>query len=609
MSEAPLFIDEDGRLSVLRDYNVLDTPPDPRTDVFVRLAADLCDTPISLVSLVDKDRQWFKAAIGVDATETSRDLAFCAHAILTPAEVMVVEDATQDPRFMDNALVTGEPRIRFYAGAPILSPDGYPLGTLCVIDNKPRKLDQAGRRRLKDLAVGAAAVLDLHRSAARLQPSATHDLLTGLANRAFFEPVWEAAVQQAAIGGVHCAVLCLDLDQFKQINDLLGHAGGDTALRAAADRLRATIRDTDMAARLGGDEFAVLLVGASNPDQVRKTASRIIQAFAAPLNIGSESISLRTSIGFAIVPADGLDSAELMRVADTALYRAKAAGRNTIVWNQDPLNVPMTSADALLSDLQKAVESKAFTLNWQPYFDLQSGQACGQEALIRWDRPGHGPISPDLFIPVAEESGLIVKIDAWVLETACREAVSWSEHQSVSVNVSPAMFCSEYFALEVANVLAGTGLAPNRLVLEITERTALEKHYATADRFQVLHDLGVRIALDDFGSGYPALGYLQAFDFDRVKLDRSLVKNINDAPRSRLALAGMIYLARSIGMLICAEGIETEEQLDFLTDIQCDMAQGFLLGRPTPRPQFERCPAIKAAKQDNPIESISDSVL
>jgi diguanylate cyclase (GGDEF)-like protein len=586
MPAAPLPADESTRLAVLSDYNILDTLPDPQTDIFVRLAADLCDTPISLVSLVDKDRQWFKAAFGLDATETARDFSFCAHAILTPSEVMVVEDATLDPRFTDNALVTDEPRIRFYAGVPILSPEGYPLGTLCVIDSKPRKLDLAARRRLQQLAVGAAAVLDLHRSAGRLQHSATHDLLTGLANRALFESVWQTAVQQATMGGAACAILCLDLDRFKRINDMFGHAGGDTVLRAAANRLRGAIRHADIAARLGGDEFAVLLVGASDPAAVQQAASLIIQAFAAPLDIDGEPVSVRTSIGFAMVPNDGLDAGTVMRLADAALYRAKAAGRGTAVWSQDPLNGALGPVDDILSDLQKATEDASFTLNWQPYFDLRSGQPCGQEALIRWDRPGHGPMPPDSFIRIAETSGLVLKIDAWILETACDEARYWPEQQSLSVNISPAMFCSDDFVLKVAHILANTGLAPGRLIIEITERMALDQYYATADRFQALHDLGVRIALDDFGSGHAALGYLQKFDFDRVKLDRSLVGNINHAPRSRLALAGMIHLARSMGMLVCAEGIETKAQLDFLIDSQCDLAQGFFLGRPTARPEF-----------------------
>ena len=337
---APLPSNETARLVALHDYGILDTPADPRTDVFVRLAADLFETPISLVSLVDKDRQWFKAAVGLDASETSRDLAFCAHAILAPTEVMVVEDAGLDPRFAGNALVTGAPHIRFYAGAPVVSPEGFPLGTLCVIDRKPRKLDEAGRRRLADLAMGAASVLDLHRIAARLQHLATHDPLTGLANRALFQPTLEAAVQDAVTGGASCAVLYLDLDRFKLINDRFGHAGGDLVLRAAADRLRGSIRDSDIAARLGGDEFAVLLSGANDSATAYETASRIIEAFAAPVYIDNEPITIGTSIGFAMAPTDGQDSATLMRLADAALYHAKATGRGTSRSYQESLDAP-----------------------------------------------------------------------------------------------------------------------------------------------------------------------------------------------------------------------------------------------------------------------------
>ena len=587
MPVAPLRHDEDARLQVLWDYAVLDTLPDLRTDVFTRLAADLCDTPISLVSLVDTNRQWFKAAVGLHETETPREISFCAHAILSPSEVMVVEDATLDPRFIDNALVIGEPKIRFYAGAPIVSLDGYPLGTLCVIDKVPRKLDRAGQRRLEDLAIGAGTVLELYRNAARLQHSATHDLLTGLANRAHFEPVWEAAVQQAIMEGASHALLYLDIDRFKLINDRYGHAGGDTVLRAAADRLRAAIRNTDLAARLGGDEFAVLLRNVCDPSHVRQTAFDIMEAFTAPFSIEGEVVSIGTSIGYAMTPADGLSSTGLARLADAALYRAKACGRGTVVGHHEPLKGSVDPADVLLTDLQKAVAENSFTLHWQPFFNLISGQICGQEALIRWYRPEYGPTSPDIFIPKAEESDLILHIDAWVLETACRAAASWPQQQDVSINISPATFRSEDFATRVANVLARTGLEPSRLILEITERTGIEQDFATIDRFEALHALGIRIALDDFGSGHAAISYLQKFDFDTVKLDRSLITNIGYAPRSRLALIGMISLARSIGMVICAEGVETEEQLVFLTENACDVAQGFFLGRPTIHPKFE----------------------
>lgn len=578
--------DEEVRLAALKEYRILDTPPDPRTDIFVELAADLFDMPISLISLIDKNRQWFKASVGVAVTETSRDLAFCSHAILAPAEVMVVEDARLDARFFDNDLVTGDSHIRFYAGAPIVSPEGFPLGTLCVIDRKPRKLNATGRKRLANLANGAASVLALHRSAERLQRSATHDHLTGLPNRALFEPTLSAAVQQANTGGPPCAVLCLDLDRFKRINDRFGHAGGDLILRVAGERLQECIRDTEIAARLGGDEFSVMLVGVSSAAAVRDAARRIINAFSKPIDIENKSVVVGTSIGFAMAPLDGQDGAKLMRLADAALYRVKAAGRGSIRWHQDPSSSTRRSADDLLGDLRQAVEDKAFTLHWQPYFRAQSGRLCGQEALICWHRPNHGFVPPDVFVAKAEEHGLIQQIDTWVLEMACLQAVSWPQTELVAVNVSPSMFCSDSFVSKVAEILQSTGLEPDRLVLEITERTAINEGYETAKRFDELHKLGIRIALDDFGCGHAALGSLQKYKFDELKLDRSLVANICDEPRSRLALEGIILLAHSLGMLTCAEGVETEEQLAFLRDSGCDMVQGFLLGRPTLIPQF-----------------------
>ena len=583
---AMLPADESTRLAILNDYQILDTAPDERTAVFVRLAANLFSTPISLVSLVDKDRQWFKAAIGLDASETPRDQAFCAHAILSPSEVMVVEDARLDPRFCENPLVTGDPEIRFYAGAPLVSPEGYPLGTLCVIDRKPRQLAEAERERLADLAIGVASVLDLHRSTGRLQHLATHDHLTGLANRALFEPVLTDAINEAVSGGERCVLVCLDLDRFKLINDRFGHGGGDEVLRAAADRLRAAVEGFGLVARLGGDEFAVLLSGTHDRAKAANVASRIIDAFAAPLFINDEQVFLRTSIGIASAPDDAKNSVELFRLADAALYRAKAVGRGTVVRHGRAVCTAPSECRSVVEDLRRAIQQKSFTLNWQPYFDLRSGEVHGQEALIRWDRPGHGLTSPDEFIPAAEECGLILGIDEWVLEAACNAAAAWQGRQNVAVNVSPATFCAADFMSKVQRVLSSSGLGPNRLVIEITERTAIDESYATAEQFEKLHEIGVRIALDDFGCGHAALGSLQKYEFDKLKLDRSLIQNIGVTTRSQLALAGMFQLAGSLGMLSCAEGVETEDQLAFLRASGCNLAQGFLLGKPTLLPCF-----------------------
>lgn len=585
MRVAPSPIDEIARLKALATYNIMNTPPDPRIDVFVRMAAQFYDVPMSFVSLLDKDRQWLKAAVGIDVRETPRELAFCAHAILSPLDVLVIEDATRDPRFADNPLVTGAPEIRFYAGAPILDREGYALGTLCIVDNKPRTLDKRGRDRLADMAVGVGSTLDLHRSTLRLQRAATHDLLTGLANRALFDPSLEAAVNEAYVGK-QCAVLCLDLDGFKAVNDRLGHATGDAVLRVAADRLRASVRSCDLVARQGGDEFAVFLPGPVLPGTVRDVATRIIDAFAAPLQVNGEGVALRTSIGFAVAPDDATEGAALLRAADAALYRAKSAGRGRVVGHQDERSANAGRRDRMLDALQEAIDAGRFALAWQPCLEARSGRTCGQEALIRWSQPGYGPVSPETFVALAERSGLIRRLDAWVLETACRQASAWPVPQRVAVNVTPISFCAGDLPDLVANVLARTGLAPDRLVLEVTERMALERPHLGRERIEQLHRLGVRVALDDFGTGYSALSSLKEFAFDIIKLDKSFIRDIGRNARSEAIVRSVIQLGRSIGVSVCAEGVETLDQLTFLNDNNCHLVQGYLLGRPVASPQF-----------------------
>lgn len=587
MPAAPLPFDEVARLRVLSSYEVLDSPPDPRIDVFVRVAAQLFDVPMSAVSLIDKDRQWFKAAVGMDVKETLRDLAFCSHAILAPSEVLVIEDATRDPRFADNLLVTGAPDIRFYAGAPIVDREGYALGTMCIIDDKPRTLDETGRRRLADLATGVGSALDLHRRMVQMQREATHDPLTGLANRTLFDPSLDAAVEDAK-AGKQCAVLCLDLDRFKAVNDRLGHAASDEVLRAVADRLRANLRRCDVVARLGGDKFAVLLRGPVLPGTPRELATRLVEAFAAPLHVNGEAVALRTSIGFAVAPGDGMEGSTLLRAADIALYRAKAAGRGMVVGHHDKLAVRSRRHDCMLNDLRKAIDAGAFTLNWQPCIEARSGRTYGQETLIRWTRPEHGPVSPDTFVALAERSGLAGKLDAWVLEAACSRAAAWPVPQHVAVNVTPVSFCAGDLPRRVAAVLARTGLPPGRLVLEVTEGMALERYDVGRERIEELHRLGVRVALDDFGTGYSALSCLQEFAFDTVKLDRSFIRDIGRNARSEAVVRSVIQLGRSVGMTVCAEGVETLDQLVFLKENDCDLVKGSLLGAPAACPQFDQ---------------------
>jgi diguanylate cyclase (GGDEF)-like protein len=586
MPAAPLPPDEPSRLVTLRDYQVLDTPPDPRVEAVMRAAGQHFGVPIAAVSLVDSGRQWFKASAGLDLTEIPREMGFCAHAILQPGQVLVVEDATADPRFADNPLVTGAPAIRFYAGAPLIARSGHALGTLCIIDTKPRRFDPADHMLLADLAQGVAGLLDLHRATVHERRAATHDPLTGLANRALFEPRL-AAMVDAALAGPPCLLIAVDLDQFQAVNDRFGHAAGDGLLVVAADRIRASVRNSDMIARLGGDEYAVLVQGPFPPHAPRAFAERIRAALAEPLCIDGIDVPIAASIGVAVAPHDGVSGPALLRAATHAVWRAKAEGRATVAMARDVGALPLPPRrPSLEDDLRDAVAQGQFTIVWQPYCDLRSGQTVGHETLLRWVRPGHGPVAPSVFIPVAETCGLIAAIDTWVLRQACAQAAAWPVGQRVSVNISPHWFCLGDLTELVIATLTETGLDPRRLVVEITERTMIDHAEVARERIAELADLGVRVALDDFGTGYSSLASLQSFAFSQLKLDRSFIRDLTSNPRAQAVARAIIRLGHGLEVTICGEGVETQAQLDFLRAEGCDYAQGYLLGRPTPVPQF-----------------------
>jgi diguanylate cyclase (GGDEF)-like protein len=580
MLAPPLPPNETARLAALARLQIMDTGPDPRFDSFVRLAADMYGVQIALVSLLDQDRQWFKAARGLETKQTSRKNAFCAYAILNPSEVLVVEDATRDPRFADNPLVLGDPNIRFYAGAVVHAPSGHPMGTLCLIDRAPRTMDAAERRRLQDLAGGVSALLALHGHAADMQHAATRDALTGLANRAMFDVALDRAVADA-LDSRPCALLLLDLDRFKAVNDTLGHAAGDTLLREVAGRLTQAVRDGDLCARFGGDEFAVLMTNQADAAAANSIASRIAEAFAEPVMLDGTPTTPQASIGIALCPLDATSPGALFRAADQALYQVKRAKAGAMARGA----VAGRSATAALAgpnmdeDLREALRSDALKLHYQPVLEAATGAIAGYEALQRWNRPGHGPVSPGIYIPYAEAHGLIGGMDVWTLHEACRAAALWARPLSVAVNMSAHWFGGPEIVGLVSEALDRSGLAPGRLCLEITERTVIANRDIAGRQIASLHDLGVQMALDDFGTGYSSMSYLRDLPFDQVKLDNSFVAAIGNARADSVAGA-IIDLGHRLDMKVCAEGVETEAQLAFLRVQGCDLVQGFLLGRP-----------------------------
>jgi diguanylate cyclase (GGDEF)-like protein len=578
MPAAQLPSDEPQRLAAVRELGLLDTPAEERFDAFARLARAVADTPIAVFSMVDAERQWFKAREGLDASQTPRDQAFCAHAILTPHQVLVVEDATQDPRFADNPLVTGQPGIRFYAGAPVRAPSGQPVGTLCVIDTTPRAMPDGLAQRLADLARGVSEMLTLHTALKHLHGLVTHDSLTGLLNRRGFDQAL-ARLDPATRTG---SVLLLDLDGFKAINDLLGHAMGDAALMAVAARLADTVRDGGDVARLGGDEFAVL----TQPGvRVGTLARRILAALAAPIVVDGQTLRVGTSIGIARFPADGATPEAMLRAADAALYAAKAAGKGGIVHASGASHDHAASLgrQGIIAMLRAALDGPSqapFTLAWQPIIDTRSGLPRSYEALIRWPLGNGTTLMPGSFIPLAEKTGLIARLDRWVLRAATAAAAASGLETRISVNLSPPNLLLADLEDVVDDALERSGLAPNRLVLEITETMLVRDHAAVRGMIDRLRARGLLVALDDFGEGASSFNYLRDLPVDKVKLDRRFVHAATTSPRATTLLAGVIRLVRELGAVSIAEGVETREQAEMLKSLDIDGMQGWYFGEP-----------------------------
>jgi diguanylate cyclase (GGDEF)-like protein/PAS domain S-box-containing protein len=430
---------------------------------------------------------------------------------------------------------------------------------------------------------------------AKIIHMARHDALTDLPNRVLFQDKME----QALARGGELAVMFLDLDRFKSVNDSLGHPVGDSLLCAVTDRLQRAVPGADTVARLGGDEFAIVH-GNISPTGASELAAHIIDTLIEPFDLHGHQVVIGTSIGIAMAPADGNEPDQLLRNADMALYRAKAAGRGSYHFFQPEMDAQMQDRRKLELDLRKALLADQFELHYQPVVDVESGEVAGLEALLRWHHPERGMVPPDAFIPVAEEIGLIVPLGDWVLKQACRDAVTWPDKLSVAVNLSAVQFRNPSLALSVVSALGQSGLAASRLELEITETVLLQDDRAVLDTLHQFRDLGVRICMDDFGTGYSSLSYLRSFPFDKIKIDRSFIRELGKKDDCVVIIRAVLGLGSSLGMITTAEGVETKEQLDILRAEGCMQVQGYLFSKPKPAAEIPAMlrqirPRIRAA--------------
>ena len=423
----------------------------------------------------------------------------------------------------------------------------------------------------------------MHEALDRASFLSVHDQLTGLPNRTLLADRLEEALSAAARpNGTQVAMFCLDLDHFKQVNDTLGHPAGDALLRTVATRLRDCLRESDMLARLGGDEFAVIRTEASDSHDAEALAARLIETVHEPMIIEGQQVFIGLSIGIAL-NAPGLDAAELTKQADIALYQAKAAGRDGYCFFAPEMNAEVLRRRAIENDLRGALERDELEVHYQPQIDLVTGAMIGAEALMRWTRPDHGAVPPNVFIPISEETGLIVSMGAWLLGEACREATTWPAAMRVAVNVSPLQLRLADFLGTVRGALAQSGLDPHRLELEVTEGILIHDTKETLTVLAELRAIGVRLALDDFGTGYSSLGYLRKFRFDKIKIDRSFVQNLGSDPNAEAIVRAVVGLSDALGISTNAEGVENSEQAAMLRALGCREAQGFLYSKAAPR--------------------------
>lgn len=451
--------------------------------------------------------------------------------------------------------------------------------------------------------VGAAALLlmwllvsrtkrALTDSEQKLHRMAHIDAVTHIWNRNAFNIYLKSSIDHAEQHRQHIAVLLLDLDNFKTINDTFGHQGGDELLHLVAKRLQSALGDQDVLSRLGGDEFAVILIGWPDQDAVLRVAASIAKLFSSAFLVGSQELYITCSIGISTYPDDAKDMHTLVRNADIAMYRAKMQGKNTYQPFLPEMNDRIKKRVLLEAGLRRALLNNEFTLHYQPQFDLKSLRLAGAEVLLRWNSTELGSVSPADFIPIAEESGLIIPIGDWVLHTACAQISQWNRSDfdvpTISINLSAQQLRVPHLADHILNIVADNGIAPYMLELELTESVLMENVLEYIEGFTLLQSRGMRLSIDDFGTGYSSMAYLKRLPLDKIKIDRAFISDLPHAENDRQIVTAIIAMAHSLGITVTAEGVERQEQADFLQGINCDFVQGFYFGRPVPAASFEK---------------------
>jgi diguanylate cyclase (GGDEF)-like protein len=760
MSSVVVPENERERLFALRECDILDTPPEPLFDSLTRLAAEVCQAPVALVSLIDSQRQWFKSNHGLfDVRQTSREIAFCAHTILGE-QLLEVPDALRDIRFLNNPLVTHEPKVRFYAGMPLRDARGFALGAVCVMDYQPRRLTHAQREGLENLARLATALLEQRRVERRLRdseerlqavarataeaeqqallrerrqkliadlgqraladpdadalmenavrlvsealgfeycrvlelaqggltllsratvgtvpvlndtgsrvaalisgpqgpygllevrsgvsgkvsPDVTHfvqnvanivgtalarrradeqlayaaqfDILTGLPNRQLFRDRIAQSIARAMRKTRPIAVVVLNLDGFKLVNNSHGHAAGDRVLIQVAERLISCVSAYDTVSRLGADEFAIVLSNIDRIEEVAPVVQRALHTLAQPFDLDDDEAFISATAGVSIFDSDGVDAHTLIKNAELAMQRAREKGRNFYEFFAPEMNQRGLERMRLERGLRRALERGEFLLHYQPKISAATGKMSGAEALLRWQHPERGLVYPSEFIPILEETGLIVPVGLWVLETACEQVRRWEREgidvESIGINLSARQFQQPHFDAHMRRVIETSGIKPGKIELEITESMLMNDPAQAIETLGRLKQLGVSVSVDDFGTGYSGLSYLRQLPLDSLKIARNFISNVPHDPDDVAIALAIINLAHNLGLKVVAEGVETEAQARFLAAHRCDFLQGYFFSVPLDTERYARLEVSGDVPRISPVSSDSGRVV
>lgn len=591
-SPAPIPADDQSRLEELYSLRILGTAAEERFDRYTRLAATILDVPIALVSLIDRDRQWFKSAHGLDVEETPREMSFCGHAIVEKEGLLIVPDALDDPRFADNPFVVGEPGIRFYAGFVVHGPHGQPVGTCCAIDTRSRTLTDTELSALEQIArmieheVRVAGEAD--ELAEKLRSHGLRDSMTGLPNLSLFT----ARLDDAIVAGGHGRILLalLRIEQFGVLEAAVGRAAAHYVVSALADRIRESTADSILLGQPREDKLSVMVPMSAGQDPKHVLAD-IFAAVEAPFLIEDHRYSVRVSIGASMYPRHGKTADRLLKRARTALSSMPLSQQSGFRLYQTRDGDAASRSFRIESELETAIERDEFRLVYQPKADTKTREMVGAEALIRWHSKSLGDVSPGEFIPVAERSGQIVELGTWVLAETCRQVAAWRGAglgcPQIAVNLASEQLRQPDFCENVQRTLERYSIGGRQLNLELTESSLVEDIEGAIKIMHRLRRMGITFSIDDFGTGFSSLSYLGKMPIGLLKIDRSFIAQVTDREEDMKLVRSIVHMGHDLGVQVVAEGVETEEQLAFLLSVDCDQVQGYLIGRPLAADRFE----------------------